>query len=198
MVAHGVPGDFRQHNTSQRRVKLDLTIDISISVMVWAFLNRLDNVLRFGQQSRIDGVFAPPRLSSSGHLYLALKEYLLRVSFSNHLELDKALRTVLDVILRSFHRPKVHLYYSTKIESLIHSYLQKPNLTMNFYDQSVTPEALTTDPKNLSTTSITKLIKSVLYSFVMFQSDSEPDESQQAAKRWSNSCSGVRNKSTWV
>lgn len=114
---------------------------------------------------------------------LLWKEYLLRVSSSNHLELDKALRTVLDAILRSFHRPKIHLYYSTKIESLIHSYLQKTNLTMNFHDKSITPEALTTDPKNLSTTSITKLIKSVLYSFVMFQSDSEPDESQQAAKR---------------
>ncbi len=146
----------------------------------------------------MDGVFAPPRVSSPGHLYLAFKEYVLRVSSSNHLELDKALRTVLDVILRSFHRPKVHLYYSTKIESLIHSYLQKTNLTMNFHDQSITLEALTTDTKNLSTTSITKLIKSVLYSLVMFQSDSEPDESQQAAKRWSNSCSGVRNKSTWV
>jgi len=137
-------------------------------------------------------------VSSPGHLYLALKEYLLRVSSSNHLELDKALRTVLDAILRSFHRPNIHLYYSTKIESLIYSYLQKTNLTMNFHDQSVTPETLKTDTKNLSTTSITKLIESVLYSLVMFQSDSEPDESQQAAKRWSNSCSGVRNKSTWV
>ncbi len=125
-------------------------------------------------------------------------ERILRVSFSNHLELDKALRTVLDAILCSFHRPKVHLYYSTKIESLVHSYLQKTNLTMNFHDQSITPEALTTDPKNLSTTSITKLIESVLYSLVMFQSDSEPDESQQAAKRWSNCYSGVRNKPTWV